>query len=331
MKKTLILLAIVLSTLLLLHSGSFASGSGGDDSGQEYIVEKGDSLGRIAEKFYEDPLAYPTIIEGTNKKAEKDHSFKVIHKPDEIQPGWKIWIPAVATLEADDMEGHGVHKIAHWGYQGEGCPVNWGGLDHNYKTCDTGKEQSPISIPSKWKTKAGGLKFDYKPTSLHVLNNGHTIQVNYEEGSSLAIDGHSYELAQFHFHIPSEHTVDGVAATMEMHLVHVDEGGKLAVVGVMFDIGEKDNPFLAAFWDVMPPSGHELNFSSKVNVASAFDIDGKQYRYPGSLTTPPCSEGVKWHVVEKREHLSKAQAAKFVSIIGLNARPTQPLNKRTGK
>lgn len=299
-----------------------------DEDGQAHFVGPGESLETIAEKYYENALAYPTIIEATNEKADGDSSFAKIEDPRLIYPGQKIWVPVLVTLLAKDMEGHGVHGAAPWGYQGQIGPTHWGDLDENYALCGSGREQSPISIPSDSATGSGDLQFAYKETGIHVLNNGHTIQVNYDPGSKLGIGGKNYELSQFHFHAPSEHSIDGVLAALEMHLVHVDVDGNMAVVGVLFDIAEDDNAFLDRFWTLVPKVGHELSTNKKFNIAVAFNSDAPKYMYKGSLTTPPCSENVNWYVVKERQALSKEQLARFVSVIGMNNRPVQPLLDR---
>jgi carbonic anhydrase len=219
-------------------------------------------------------------------------------------------------------------EVAHWGYQGHQGPNYWGSLDAKFSVCDAGREQSPINIPSGAPTTPGNLEFDYKPTALAVVNNGHTIQVNHDSGSILKIDGVPYQLLQFHFHAPSENAVDGMLAAFEMHLVHADKQGNLAVVGVLFDIAEEDNEFLQAFWEDMPEAGHDVTLDKTVNVADAFVLDGPKYLFTGSLTTPPCSEKVKWHVLEQRATLSKKQLAEFVAVMGFNNRPVQPLYDR---
>ncbi len=314
--------------IALMFASSISVSADSDDEGQAYIVRPGESLGTIAEKFYEDALAYPTITEATNDKAADDSSYEKIEDPSLIHPGQKLWVPVMVTLEAEDMEGHGVHEVAHWGYQGHEGPTNWGDLDKRFAVCGTGKEQSPISIPADSATATGHLQFAYKDSEIKVLNNGHSIQVNYDPGSTLAIGGEIYELAQFHFHAPSEHAIGGVLAALEMHLVHVDVDGNMAVVGVLFDIAEDDNAFLNNFWKIMPDAGLEVRTDKKFNVAAAFNVDAPKYLYAGSLTTPPCSEKVKWHVMKEHQSLSKRQLAKFILVIGMNSRPIQPVFDR---
>lgn len=231
--------------------------------------------------------------------------------------GAALWSAAAAAQETH-----------HWGYQGEGGPANWGALEADYAACATGLAQSPINIPGTAAPSTLDLAFDYRDTTLHVVNNGHTIQVNYAAGSTLTVDGKIYEIEQFHFHVPSEHLVEGVAAPIEMHIVHVAEDGSLAVVGVLFDFAEEDNAFLARFWDGLPAHEGTATLPGTVNVGTAFDTAGHVFSYSGSLTTPPCLEGVSWFVMEEHQTVSTAQVGHFVELLGMNARPVQPLNDR---
>lgn len=220
-------------------------------------------------------------------------------------------------------------KDVHWTYHGEAGPAMWGDLHGDFATCATGKRQSPVNLPADAPHTALALDFAYAPTALNIVNNGHTVQVNHDAGSTLSIDGKPYEIQQFHFHAPSENAVLGVASAMEMHIVHAADDGALAVVGILFDLAKTDNPFLAAFWDNLPGHGEETSVEHTVSVGDAFDASGGITSFTGSLTTPPCSEGVTWLMVKRHEGVSKAQLADFVGLIGFNARPPQPLNGRT--
>lgn len=232
------------------------------------------------------------------------------------------------------MAGAGLWSVAaaqeahHWTYQGEAGPANWGELEDEYAACAVGLEQSPIDLPADAGPSRVDLVFDYGPTGLHVVNNGHTIQLDYDPGSTLTVDGKAYAVVQFHFHVPSEHTVEGVASPLEMHIVHRADDGALAVVGVLFDFAEADNGFLAPFWNDLPAAEETVDLPGTINVADAFDPAGGTYGYRGSLTTPPCSEGVSWFVMAGHQSVSTAQVAGFVALLGMNARPTQDPNQR---
>ena len=172
------------------------------------------------------------------------------------------------------------------------------------------------------------IQFNYQPINLTVKNNGHTIQVDYPPGSAIVLDGKKYELLQFHFHTPSEHTVDRIALAMEMHLVHQNSEGNLAVVGVLVKEGE-ENYFLQQIWEHLPESKGEKEVKGvKINAENLLPSNRDYYSYSGSLTTPPCSEGVSWNVLKMPIEASAEQIEHFMEIYQMNARPVQPLNRR---
>jgi len=233
------------------------------------------------------------------------------------------------TTQAVLAEDH--HKGPHWGYQGAGNPDKWGDLSKEFATCKLGKEQSPIDIKTKdiVKGKPEKLEFSYKPTALNVVNNGHTIQINYEKGSFLKVGKQQYELVQFHFHTTGEEKIDGKEFDLNAHLVHKNAEGKLAVVSVLFDKGS-ENAFLKNFWDKLPrKAGEKLDLpKTSINVQDILPANKTYYTFTGSLTTPPCTEGVRWFVLKTPVTLSKEQADAFKALYPINNRPVQPLNKR---
>ena len=212
----------------------------------------------------------------------------------------------------------------HWSYNGPGGPENWGDIKSEFSTCKTGERQSPIDITIGEKVDLHGIHVDYKPARLDIVNNGHTIQVNYSEGSFIEINGKRYNLLQFHFHSPSEHKVSGKDFPLEAHLVHKGEEG-LAVIGVFLTEG-KENTFLKDVWKHLPKKGGDKHALDEVKIdTSKFLPEDRSYvHYYGSLTTPPCSEGVKWMVLNQTIEVSKAQIEQFRQIIHGNARPVQP-------
>ena len=220
-------------------------------------------------------------------------------------------------------------KEAHWGYKGEEGPESWGKLKPEYEACSNGKSQSPIDITGADSQNLPAIAFNYQPSALNVLNNGHTIQVDYDEGSSIEIEGGKYSLKQFHFHGPSEHTLKGVHSPLEVHLVHQNDGGQLAVVAVMIESGG-ENQALAPVWKNLPKgSGQERKPDGvKVNAKDFLPAEQLYYSYDGSLTTPPCSEGVKWFVLTRPIDMSNTQFAAFKVLFDHNNRPVQPLNVR---
>jgi len=217
----------------------------------------------------------------------------------------------------------------HWSYKGEGGPEHWGSISGDYAACSQGKTQSPIDISGAKDEALTDIAFAYKPSKINILNNGHTIQVNYDEGSSITLNGAQYNLAQFHFHDPSEHTVNGKPFAMEMHLVHKNAKGELAVVGVLIKEGRK-NAALAEAWKNLPGKADEKKtLTTGINAEDILPKDHTYYNYSGSLTTPPCSEGVNWLVLKTPIEMSKAQIKAFKKIVHANARPVQPLGSRS--
>jgi len=217
----------------------------------------------------------------------------------------------------------------HWGYAGEAGPTNWSKIDPKFAMCALGRNQSPIDLAGLVEADLKPLKLAYKAGAADIVNNGHTIQVNYVPGSVLTVDGRTFELKQFHFHSPSENRIGGKQFPLEGHLVHADKEGSLAVVAVMFQEGAA-NPLLAKLWEKMPgKAGEKAELPGGLSVAALLPADRDYYRFNGSLTTPPCSEGVWWLVMKKPASVSKKQVEQFSKTIGFaNNRPVQPVNAR---
>ena len=218
---------------------------------------------------------------------------------------------------------------AHWSYSGEDGPEHWGALDHAYSACAEGKNQSPIDLTGFIEADLRPIDFHYEAGGNQIVNNGHAIQVNFAPGSKIALDGHTFALKQVHFHAPSENHINGQSYPMEAHLVHADEAGNLAVVAVMFTEGSA-NPSLARAWSYMPGiEGGKQNLPSGVSAEGILPADRDYYRFNGSLTTPPCSEGVWWLVMKAPVTVSPDQLEKFVNVMRHpNNRPIQPPNAR---
>jgi len=216
----------------------------------------------------------------------------------------------------------------HFQYGGKNGPAHWGDLEKDYATCKTGKEQSPIDIHGAVKAALPPIGFHYASGPAEVTNNGHSIQVNLSSGGTADLPSGAYKLVQFHFHAPSEEKIDGHAYAMVAHLVHQNDEGKLAVVAVLFKEG-KANPALAKVFSVMPAEeGGKVALEGGANAADLLPAKQSYYAYMGSLTTPPCSEGVHWHVLKQPVELSRDQLAAFRKLYPMNARPTQKLNGR---
>lgn len=222
------------------------------------------------------------------------------------------------------------HPI-HWSYEGEGGPANWAKLKPEYATCGTGNRQSPIDIREGIQVDLEPIQFDYRPSQFRIVDNGHTIQVNVSEGNTMTIMGREYELLQFHFHRPSEERVNGKAYDMTIHFVHKDGEGRLGVVAVLLEKGS-EHPIIQTLWNHMP-----LEENQEVTPAEAIDLNGllpverDYYTYMGSLTTPPCTEGVLWMVFKQPVQISAEQVAIFARLYRNNARPVQPGNNRLVK
>jgi carbonic anhydrase len=224
------------------------------------------------------------------------------------------------------------NSTTHWGYTGHGSPQSWGELSPKFHMCKEGKNQSPINITvtDSKDTDLKDIAFSYKAESNSVLNNGHTIQVNIDAGSSIMIDGKRFELKQFHFHTPSENQIEGKNFPLEAHFVHLDKEGNIAVVALMFKEG-KSNPLLEKVWSKMPQKADTktaIKLSAE-DVNALLPKDKAYYRFSGSLTTPPCSEGVRWFVLKTAVTISKEQVEKFLHTMHHpNNRPIQNLNAR---
>ncbi|MGZ8992767.1 MAG: carbonic anhydrase [Burkholderiaceae bacterium] len=239
-------------------------------------------------------------------------------------------IRITAVLMATAVFGwSGTATAQHWSYKGEAGPENWSKVDPKFAMCAIGKSQSPIDVKNPVKGDLKPIKTDYKPNATNIVNNGHTVQVNFGAGSMLMVDGSTLELKQFHFHSPSENKLNGRQFPLEAHLVHADKDGKLAVVAVMFEEGA-DNAFISKLWSSMPEKPETKNdLPAGISAAQLLPADLSHYRFEGSLTTPPCSEGVRWMIIRKPATVSKAQAAKFSNTLGFaNNRPIQAVNAR---
>lgn len=233
-------------------------------------------------------------------------------------------------LTAGNNRVQGREQEPHtWDYGEALGPSHWGDLKPEFVTCKIGHHQSPIDIRNPTKTALPSIHFEYKPSPLHIIDNGHTIMINYASGSALSVGGKRFELKQFHFHIPSEEKINGKGFDMSVHLVHVDEAGKLAVVAVLLQQG-KDNPLVRQLWNDLPKEKEKEEFFDQIQVDASriLPSDLTYYSFSGSLTTPPCSEDVTWFVLKNPTTVSPAEIKQFSELYRNDARPTQPLNDR---
>ena len=218
-------------------------------------------------------------------------------------------------------------SAAHWAYEGEGGPGDWGNLEPTFKTCAVGSEQSPVDISGAVKAELAPLALDWRPQAFKVVNNGHTIQANAQAGSAATLGTERFALAQFHFHTPSEHALAGGRTEMEAHFVHASENGRLAVVGVLLKAGAP-HPGFARLIAAAPKSEGEVILDTPLDPNAFLPTERMRYRYQGSLTTPPCSETVDWNVLAAPVEVGAADIAAFRAIFPMNARPLQPLGRR---
>ena len=229
-------------------------------------------------------------------------------------------------------------RPVHWSYSGEDGPEHWGSLSPVYAACGQGHSQSPVDLGASVTDGKISMELDYKTTSLmiahhelvdDIIDNGHTIQITAQPGSSLKLGDKVYQLKQFHFHTPSEHTLDGKHLPMEMHMVHQSDDSRLAVVGVLIEEGAA-NKNIAKIIPYLPNTPGESNHLADVHIELNFQIPANReaYHYSGSLTTPPCSENVEWLVLKEKLKFSAEQIKAFSSRMHNNGRPVQPLYDR---
>jgi len=215
-----------------------------------------------------------------------------------------------------------------WGYEGKTGPDNWGNLNQEFATCKLGQQQAPIDIPTKSLGKAtAAIKPAYKASSGEIINNGHTIQLALSDAGGANLSGVDYKYLQTHFHAPGEEKVDGKSYPFNAHIVHQSADGKLAVIGVFFKEGA-ENPVLKEVFAQMPDKEGKVALKGAINPTGLLPKSLAYYSYLGSLTTPPCSEGVTFYILKTPMEMSKAQLEQFKKLYPMNARPTFPLNGR---
>ena len=224
------------------------------------------------------------------------------------------------------------HVTPHWSYSGANAADKWGSLDNEFAACGVGQRQSPIDIRRTVKADLPPIQFAYKPIPLSIVDNGHSIKVDTPDAGGITVDGESYELVQFHFHKPSEEKINGKAYDMVVHLVHQAKGGKLAVIGVLMEAG-KEQKLIRTLWTHLPLEQEKPVVRDDVKIDPTQLIPPKPgyYTFLGSLTTPPCSEGVLWLVMKTPIQVSKEQLASFSTVYKNNVRPIQPTNGRVIK
>jgi carbonic anhydrase len=235
--------------------------------------------------------------------------------------------PAPPPAAAPDPDVHA--EPAHWSYEGEDGPEHWGELDRDYAACGEGSEQAPVDVARPEPTDLPRLELAYRAGAVEVVDTGHTVQANAEPSGVLRVDGDEYPLVQMHFHAPSEHTIAGEHAPVEAHLVHKTEDERIAVVGLLLRAGDAPNEAWQPFVDALAVRDRDEPLTARIDWPALLPAGSVTYRYEGSLTTPPCTEGVRWFLMREPVELGTDQIAAFEAAYSGNNRPVQPLNDRT--
>ena len=286
------------------------------------VSSGGTSVIRVISNPSSAPPAVPAIAHPAVRSAKAQGMHTAINNSSNAKA-------AADAHRAALPDGHSTLAHApHWDYQGEGGPQAWAQLKNEFATCATGKRQSPIDIRDGIRVQLDSVQFDYRSSSFRVLDNGHTVQVNVSPGNFIEVTGKRFELLQFHFHRPSEERINGRLFDMVAHLVHKDVEGRLAVVAVLLDRGNAQ-PLVQAIWNNLPlEKGDEVIARLPLDLNNLLPTERSYYTYMGSLTTPPCSEGVLWMVMKTPVTISAEQIAIFSKLYPMNARPIQSASGR---
>ena len=274
---------------------------------------------RLAERLSAARAADPHVVRVTAHSPAPTPAVKTVNAAASHGPVAKpaAKTPAAAATHAD-----------HWAYEGNGGPQNWGGLKPEFAKCSAGLRQSPIDIRDGVKVQLDPVQIEYRPSAIRVVDNGHTIQVNVAPGNTIEVIGRRYELLQFHFHRPSEERINGRQFDMVAHLVHKDVQGRLAVIAVLLDRGSA-HPLVQTVWNNLPlEKGEEVPAKALLDLNALLPADRSYFTYMGSLTTPPCSEGVLWMVMKEPVPISSEQIGVFSRLYPMNARPIQSASGR---
>lgn len=280
--------------------------------------------------------AAPSGHEAPEAHAEPGHGEKAEPAHEEkAEPAHEEKAPPAGEHGEQHGEEHGEAKPAPkaaskvaWEYKGSSGPDHWGELADAFRTCKTGKRQSPVDIDEPvTNAKMLPIKFHYKEADVVWKNNGHTLAGEMPSGNFVEVDGDRYDLVQFHFHAPSEHKIAGAPYDMEMHLIHKSAEGKFLEIAVLFEEG-KGQKGLTALWKNLPGAGETHPEPIAFDPAALLPAKRTYYHYVGSSTVPPCTEGYKWYVLTSPVEASAKQVDEFVRVVSFNARPVQALNGR---
>jgi carbonic anhydrase len=236
---------------------------------------------------------------------------------------------AAHVSPVDAVSAHSEAGGAKWSYSGANGPAYWGSLDPAYRACATGRSQSPINLTHARRGKLAPLRFSFRKSTFELHNNGHSVQADAVPGNTVRQSGVVYQLTQFHYHAPSEHQVNGRSFALELHLVNESASGQSLVLGVLIRPG-RANPALARLIAALPAHVGRHAKLTGFNPLSLLPDRGRgpRYAYAGSLTTPPCTEGLRWNVFAKPVELSRAQIRRFTAIYDHTDRPLQARNGR---
>ena len=219
-------------------------------------------------------------------------------------------------------------RAVKWGYDGPGAPEHWASLSEEYAACADGKQQSPIDITKYEEGDAAPISFSYSGDATAVRNDGRFVHVEYGAGNTLSVGHRTYVLKSAHLHSPSEHRIDGASFAAELHLVHADADGNLAVVGLLFTLGAP-SPVVQTILDAAPAAGDTVGDGFTLNARGYVPGELDYYRYDGSKTTPPCDEPVDWYVMRQPKTISPEQVDSLLELSGgPNNRPVQPTGDR---
>jgi carbonic anhydrase len=280
------------------------------------------------------------LVGGKPTEGGNPNDFRIVVARSEPAPAPKPAAPAAAAAPAPKpaapvaAKASSTAALAHtpgqapWGYQGPAGPQTWGGLRPEFNLCGSGQRQSPIDIRGGLAVDLEPPKFSYQATRFGVIDNGHTVQANMAAGNFIELGGKRFDLQQLHFHRPSEERIDGRQFEMSVHLVHKDEQGRLAVVAVLVDKGQPQSA-VQKVWNNLPlEKGEENAARVALDLNELLPSDRRFFTYMGSLTTPPCSEGVQWVVMRQPVTMSPEQIELFARIYPMNARPVQQAGGR---
>ena len=288
--------------------------------------------GKEGKKEVKAPVVVAPTAREKEEAAEVDLSERIAARLAEMRATQAARAAArarrAAVVKAAPPPPPPVARGTHWSYEGESGPANWSKINVDWAKCGNGSRQSPIDIRDGMKVELEQISFDYHPSSFSVVDNGHTVQVGVSGGNYITVQNRMFELQQFHFHRPSEERINGKAFEMVVHLVHRDAEGRLAVLALLLERGAPQAT-IQTVWNNLPLEKFEtMQPTILLDPAEMLPARRDYYTYMGSLTSPPCSEGVLWLVMKQPVQASPAQMALFSRLYPLNARPVQPGNGR---